>query len=82
MNQDQIAGETKNLTGQVKEGFGKLTGEGSTEAAGVADQLSGTVQKGVGDARSFAKKRPYAAAALVGVIGLALLNTLRGKKAN
>jgi ElaB/YqjD/DUF883 family membrane-anchored ribosome-binding protein len=31
-------------------------------------------------AKSFAKERPYAAAALVGVVGLAILNTLRGKR--
>lgn len=31
-------------------------------------------------AKSFAKARPWASAALVGVAGLALLNTLRGSK--
>lgn len=30
-------------------------------------------------ARGFAKARPFAAAALAGVVGLAVLNTLRGK---
>jgi len=32
-------------------------------------------------ARKFANDRPWTAAALVGVVGLAILNTLRGKKA-
>ena len=31
-------------------------------------------------ARGFAKARPFASAALAGVIGIALLNTLRGKR--
>ena len=30
-------------------------------------------------ATSFAKERPWATAALAGVVGMALLNTLRGK---
>ena len=30
-------------------------------------------------ARGFAKARPFASAALVGVVGIALLNTLRGR---
>ena len=33
-----------------------------------------------GKAKSFAKARPWASAALVGIAGLALLNTLRGVK--
>ena len=32
-------------------------------------------------AKSFAKARPWASAALIGVAGIALLNTLRGTKA-
>jgi len=31
-------------------------------------------------ARGFAKERPFATAALAGVVGLAILNTLRGKR--
>jgi hypothetical protein len=31
-------------------------------------------------AKSFAKARPWAAATLVGVAGLAILNTLRGRR--
>ena len=30
-------------------------------------------------AKTFAKARPFASAALAGVVGIALLNTLRGK---
>ena len=34
----------------------------------------------VAKAKAFAKQRPWATAAAAGVIGLALLNTLRGKR--
>jgi len=96
MNQDQIEGTTTNLTGKLKETLGDATGDTQTQSAGVVDQLSGTVQKTFGDtkesvaktaapladkARKFANDRPFAAAALAGVVGLAILNTLRGKKA-
>ncbi|USI73152.1 hypothetical protein [Sphingomonas morindae] len=33
----------------------------------------------VDQVKSFAKQRPYAVATLAGVLGVALLNTLRGK---
>lgn len=33
----------------------------------------------VGQAKAFAKQRPWATAALAGVVGVALLNTLRGR---
>lgn len=96
MNQDQIAGTATDLTGKVKETIGSATGDTQTESAGVADQISGKVQKTIGDtketvaaaaapfadkARKFANERPFAAAALAGVVGLAILNTLRGKRA-
>ena len=34
----------------------------------------------VNKATEFAKARPWASAALVGVVGMALLNTLRGRR--
>jgi hypothetical protein len=33
----------------------------------------------IDQAKAFAKARPFASAALVGVLGVALINTLRGK---
>ena len=35
----------------------------------------------VGKAKAFARERPYATAALVGTIALAVINTLRGRSA-
>ncbi|WP_374944851.1 CsbD family protein [Sphingomonas sp.] len=90
MNSDTLAGGGKDLGGSLKEGAGKATGNESLRGEGVADQLTGQVQKGYGVARDnvgplaekakqFARDRPYTAAALAGVVGLAILNTLRGR---
>ncbi|WCM26477.1 CsbD family protein [Sphingomonas sp. QA11] len=96
MNEDTLKGEGRNLGGKVTEAVGKVTGDQATEAQGVADQISGNLQQsygaakdavaqGVGPladkARTFAKERPWATAALVGTLALAVINTLRGKKA-
>lgn len=95
MNDDQIGGEGRDITGKVKETAGNLTGNSALQGEGLTDQLSGKAQKaygaatdalsgGVGplvdQAKGFARKRPFAAAALFGVIGIAVLNTLRGKR--
>lgn len=95
MTSDELKGTGNDIKGQVKEAVGNATGDRDTQAAGIADQVTGSVQKTVGaakeavadnvaplagQAKGFAKQRPFATAALVGVVGLALLNTLRGKK--
>lgn len=48
--------------------------------AGTANQTIAGAGEMAGKAKQFAKDRPYTAAALAGVVGLALLNTLRGKR--
>ena len=95
MNEDKLAGEGRDIVGKVKETAGDVTGDRSLQGEGLADQLSGKVQKVVGAARDalaadgepildkarrFARERPLATAALAGVVGLAILNTLRGKR--
>ena len=81
------------LKGDVKEGIGNATGDEALRNEGIADQITGGAKQVVDAARNvvadpaptiekakgFAKARPYATAALAGVIGLAVLNTLRGK---
>jgi uncharacterized protein YjbJ (UPF0337 family) len=79
MNSDTIIGQDKNFTGQVKEVAGKALGSEQLQASGVSDQLSGTLQNAFGKARDFARERPFATATLGAVLGIALLNTLRGK---
>jgi uncharacterized protein YjbJ (UPF0337 family) len=81
MNSDTLAGQGTNVGGQIKEVVGKATGDEQLQASGVADQISGIAQNAYGKARDFARERPFASAALAGVVGLALLNTLRGKSA-
>lgn len=94
MNTDTITGTANTATGQAKEAAGAATGDTSLRAGGILDQITGTIQKTIGDATSgtgqsgemvgkakqFAKDRPWAAAALAGVVGMAVLNTLRGKR--
>lgn len=80
MNNDTIEGQGRNIGGQIKEVVGKAAGDEQLQGAGIADQWSGSVQNAYGKARDFAQKRPMAAAALAGVVGLAILNTLRGRR--
>lgn len=94
MNQDTVNGTLDQAAGKVKEVAGAATGDREMQATGMFDQLKGAVQKTLGGvagdntpgvnatvdkARQFAKDRPWATAAAAGVIGLAILNTLRGK---
>lgn len=65
----------------------------TARTGGLADQLSGGANRATdavkdayarrdeltGKAKAFAKERPWATAALAGVVGMALLNTLRGR---
>ena len=80
MNNDTLEGQGRNVTGQIKEAVGKATGDEQLQGAGIADQWSGTVQNAYGKARDFARQRPMTAAAVAGVVGLAILNTLRGRR--
>ena len=95
MNETSLKGEAQNIGGSLKEAAGEATGNSKLQGQGVADQLTGGINKAVGaaqdaiaagpgpivqQARDFAKARPWATAALVGTLGLALINTLRGKK--
>ena len=95
MNEDTLMGEGRDVVGKVKKVAGEATGDPSLQAEGLIDQLVGKAQQTVGaardtlaaggspllaKARQFARERPFASAALAGVVGLAILNTLRGKR--
>ena len=80
MNSDTLEGQGTNVGGQVKEVVGKATGDEQLQGSGLADQATGIAQNAYGKARDLAKQRPFAFAALVGVIGIGVLNSLRGKK--
>jgi uncharacterized protein YjbJ (UPF0337 family) len=95
MNEDKLAGEGRDIAGKVKETVGDVTGDMSLQGEGLGDQLAGKAQKVFGAARDalavdgepltdkarrFARERPWAFAALAGVIGIALINALRAKR--
>jgi len=94
MNEDKIAGEGRDISGKIKETLGDVTGDTQLQGEGLVDQLGGKVQKIVGAARDalavdgqplvdrirlFARERPWASAALLGVLGFAVFSTLRGR---
>lgn len=94
MNQDILEGATDKLGGKLKETVGSVIGDTSLQTDGVVDQVSGSIQKAIGEAidaveegirplidnmRQFSRDRPFTAAAVAGVLGIALINTLRGK---
>ncbi|MDB5705376.1 MAG: CsbD family protein [Sphingomonas bacterium] len=95
MNNDTLTGQGREIGGAIKEGIGDAVGDPAIKNEGVADQVLGNVQQSYGAARDavangvgpladqakrFARERPWATAALVGTLALALINTLRGKK--
>jgi hypothetical protein len=51
----------------------------TTTTANATDALGKNAQPLIDKAKSFAKARPFATATLAGVLGIAFLNTLRGK---
>ena len=80
MNNDTLTGSGTDLKGKFKETMGDATGDSKLQQDGLSDQLTGKAQKGVGAVRDFARNRPVVAATLAGVVGIAILNTLRGKQ--
>lgn len=79
MNIDTLAGEGTRTKGDFKAGLGDVTGDRRLQQDGAADQLSGSLRKGVGQVRDFVKKNPAASYTAAGIFGLALLNSLRGR---
>jgi hypothetical protein len=51
----------------------------STSSSSAADAAAAKVGPMADKAKAFAKEKPFAVAALAGVLGIALINTLRGK---
>jgi uncharacterized protein YjbJ (UPF0337 family) len=57
MNWDQIHGHWKQVTGQAKEQWGKLTDDDLEIVAGRRDQLAGKIQERYGVAKDEAEKQ-------------------------
>lgn len=51
MNKHQVKGVTNQVTGEIKEQIGRMTGDRATEARGQARQIKGSLQKDLGDAK-------------------------------
>src|SRR2546429_5548247 len=54
MNEDRLGGTAKNVGGQVEEGFGRATGDVTTQLQGKARQMEGTLQEVYGQAKETA----------------------------
>ena len=57
MNWDRIEGGWKQMTGKVKEQWGKLTDDDLTEISGKRDQLAGKLQARYGMAKEEAERQ-------------------------
>lgn len=57
MNQDRIAGQWKQLSGKMKEKWGKLTDDDIRQAEGNTEYLTGRIQERYGIARDVAEKQ-------------------------
>jgi uncharacterized protein YjbJ (UPF0337 family) len=57
MNWDQVKGDWKKFSGQVKEAWGKLTDDDLKIISGKRDQLLGAIQKHYGIARDEAERQ-------------------------
>ncbi len=51
-NEHQVEGAVDKVKGAVKEGFGALTGDRSTEIEGKTDRAKGSVQQKYGEIKS------------------------------
>jgi uncharacterized protein YjbJ (UPF0337 family) len=56
MNWDQVKGNWKQFTGQVKQKWGKLTDDDLTTAEGKRDELAGKLQEKYGIAKEDAER--------------------------
>jgi uncharacterized protein YjbJ (UPF0337 family) len=56
MNEEQIKGNWKQLTGQIREKWGKLTDDEVTQADGRAEYLAGRIQERYGQTKAEAIK--------------------------
>jgi uncharacterized protein YjbJ (UPF0337 family) len=57
MNQDRIAGQWKQLSGKIKEKWGKLTDDDLKQAEGNSEYLAGKIQERYGLVKDEAQKQ-------------------------
>ena len=56
MNKDQVKGRTNTVTGKIKEGVGKATGDKDLQDKGTAEKVGGKVRSTFGDVKDDLKK--------------------------
>ncbi|WP_394763749.1 CsbD family protein [Phenylobacterium sp.] len=56
MHKDQVEGAAKDISGSVKEGIGKATGNDRLAAEGAGERVAGKVQKAVGSVKDAARE--------------------------
>jgi len=56
MNNQHVKGKVNEIKGKVKEEVGYRTGNNETAGRGVADQIKGKIQTGLGDLKEAVKK--------------------------
>lgn len=57
MNKDQVKGVSKDITGKIQEGTGKLVGSKEQQAKGLKKQVEGKLEKSLGDAEEIVKHK-------------------------
>ena len=81
MDENRIEGTAKDLGGKVQDAVGGLTGDGSVQARGKANQAAGQAQDVYGqvvdEVTSFARDQPVAALLSAAGVGLVLGYLLR-----
>lgn len=56
MNKQQVKGVANQVTGEIKQKVGRMTGDTSTTVGGHAKEIKGRVQQGIGNVREDAKQ--------------------------
>ena len=56
MNRDQVKGKSKQLSGEIKRKWGRVTDDDLTEAEGNMEKLVGKIQERSGDQREAIEK--------------------------
>jgi uncharacterized protein YjbJ (UPF0337 family) len=57
VDKDRVEGSATNLSGKVKEGAGKVTGDEKLRNEGLADQAKGKIQNAVGGVKDALKAK-------------------------
>lgn len=57
MDKDQVVGSAKQAKGAVEETVGRATDDAKLESEGRANKAEGTIQKAIGDLKSWFKRK-------------------------